>query len=166
MNESVDQQAEEKGAVDPRRIDGRRLVAQQHANNGGDERRGQSGERAIGEVIFAERREREHPIAHGEWNGDGGGNDTTNEVVPYMLRPIHTGDTLDKRTRSATTRGWPSALGVSSVMSASLRKADIAAADINPALSYQSHAQDRIFGIGEIAKPRAQRAPEIFGLAA
>ena len=89
MNQSVNQQAEEKGAVDPRRIDGRGLVAEHHANDGDDQRGGQAGECAVGEIILAERGQGEHAVAHGEWNGDGCGDKPADEIVARMFGPFH-----------------------------------------------------------------------------
>ena len=88
MNETVDQDAEEESAVDPRSVDGRRLVAEQHAGNADDQRCCEPGQCAVGEIILAQRREREHAISHREGNGDGGRHQATNNVIACLRQPF------------------------------------------------------------------------------
>jgi len=73
MCKTVDQEAEEDGAGDPGGIDGRRLVAQQHAGDRDNECSREPRPSAVLEIVFAERGEGKHPVAHRQRNGDGGG---------------------------------------------------------------------------------------------
>ena len=77
MNEAVGQRAEKKRADDARRIDGRGRVAKHHTGDAEDQRRDQAGQRAGGKIAVAERREREHAVAHGERNCDSGRDQAT-----------------------------------------------------------------------------------------
>ena len=79
-NQAVDQNAKKEGAVDPRRVDGRRPIAEHHAEDCDNECGREPGKRTVGEIAFAERRECEHPVTHREWNGDGSGYKAANEI--------------------------------------------------------------------------------------
>jgi hypothetical protein len=89
MNQAVNQNAEKEGAVNPRRVDGRRLIAEHDAEDCNDERGRESGKCTISEIAFAERGECEHPVAHRQRNGDGGGHQTANAIGNHVFRSIH-----------------------------------------------------------------------------
>ena len=83
MDELVNQKANEERAVDPRRINRRRPVTKHHANDGDDKCRRKPGKRAVGKIAFAKRGKGEHAVAHGEWNGHGGGNQPAGKIATH-----------------------------------------------------------------------------------
>ena len=87
MQERVQQQPDEEGGRDARGVDRRRLVAEQHAGHADDEGRRQARERAIGEVLVAERDEGEHAKANGERDRDGGRDEAADNVMTQVRGP-------------------------------------------------------------------------------
>src|ERR1700722_2315693 len=88
MCEAEDQKAEEEGARDSRSVDCRRLVTEQYTGDGDHNCARYPRQRAVCKVIFAQRGECEHAIAHRQWNGDGGRHQAAENVIGGQ-RPFH-----------------------------------------------------------------------------
>ena len=100
MQERVQQQPDEEGGRDARGVDRRRLVAEQHAGHADDEGRRQARERAIGEILVAERDEGEHAEADGERDRNSGRDEAADGVVTQVRGP-GSGHGMGKRLRKA-----------------------------------------------------------------
>src|SRR5580692_2668777 len=88
MCEVEDQKAEEEGAGDSRSVDCRRLVAERYTGDGDHNCTRYPRQCAVCKVIFAQRGECEHAIAHRQWNGDGGRHQAAEHVIGGQ-RPFH-----------------------------------------------------------------------------
>ena len=104
MHEAVQQDAKEERGGDPRRVEGRGLVAQQDADDADDQRGYQPGKRTAGEVFVAERDECEHAEAHRQRDSDARGDESADDVAADA--PV-----LGVRHRSMgavfSSCGWP-----------------------------------------------------------
>ena len=87
MHEAVREDAKKEGRIDARRVNRRRLVAEQHAGETEDESREDAGDRAIGEIAFAERNERKHAEADGQRHGDERGHQPALDVAAQVHEP-------------------------------------------------------------------------------
>ena len=81
MCEAEDQKAEEEGAGNSRSIDCRRLVAERHTGDGDHNCARYPRQCAVCKVIFAQRGECKHAVAHRQWNGDGGRHQAAENVI-------------------------------------------------------------------------------------
>jgi hypothetical protein len=113
MNQAIDQDAEEESRVDTGRVDRRRLVAKRHTNHGHDQRSGQAGDRAVGEIALAQRREGEHSVAHRQRNGDCRGNESADHVDAQMPQPVRHGapTAMVPRELEHDPQKWKAAFG-------------------------------------------------------